>query len=436
MAGRSVSCRWACSVLAIVLTAADWPCFLGLNRDGSSPEVGVKPWPAGGPKLVWKVSTGEGYSAPSVVGGRVYYFDRVGGSCRLRCLDAATGREIWQYAYATNYADKYGYDGGPRTSPVIADGRVFVYGPEGQLHALTTDGKPIWKVNCAREYDVVQNFFGVGSTPLVEGNLLIVSVGGSPTGVEPDDFRQLKGNGSGIVAFNVATGREVYKSGDDLASYTSPVPVTIRGQRRIAYWARNDFITFDPNNGKIDTRYRWRSDILESVNAANPVFHGDRVLLSHCYGGGAVLLQLNEAGPKVAWRDDDRRRVTLGCHWATPVYADGHVFACSGRNASDAELRCVEFATGVVKWREPGLARSQLLLVDRHLVALTEYGVLLLLKATPDRYQELCRADFGPYGTKLLKPPSWAGPVLADGRLYLRGDGVLACLELIPKPSE
>jgi outer membrane protein assembly factor BamB len=298
----------------------------------------------------------------------------------------------------------------------------------------TDDGKLVWKVDTQADYGFVQNFFGVASVPAVEGDLLIVPVGGSPKGEpEPEDFRQLKGNGTGLVAFDKRTGREKYRATDELASFSCPVVTTIGGRRWGLYWGRNTLVGFEPATGKVEFRFPWRCKLLESAIAANPVVVGDRVLLTECYGQGSVLLAVKPGKAEVVWADDpgDRRK-RLECHWNTPIHVDGYVYGSSGRHSPEAELRCVELATGKVVWREPGLSRSQLMLVDGHFVVLTEYGQLLLVKVNPNRYEEVARLDLGHTGRRLLQYPCWAAPVLSHGLLYLRGQRRLVCLELIP----
>ena len=184
-------------------TGDDWPAFLGPTGDGVSREKGIlKEWPKGGPRVVWQQPLGIGYSMPTVSRGRLFVFDRIRNRCRLRCWNAETGASIWAFEYDTTYRDQYNYNGGPRCSPVVDGNRVYAFGPEGMLHCVrATDGKLVWKLDTKDEFGVIQNFFGVGSTPTVEGNLLLVHVGGSPEGSEKVAFDELKGNGSGLVAF-------------------------------------------------------------------------------------------------------------------------------------------------------------------------------------------------------------------------------------------
>ncbi len=204
---------------------SDWPCFLGPTGNSVSSEKGiVTPWPAAGPRLLWHKKLGQSYGAPSISRGRLFIFDRQRNQARLQAWKSETGDFLWVFEYPTAYQDLYGYNNGPRCCPVVDDDRVYIYGAEGMLHCLRAeDGKLLWKVDTAAEFGVIQNFFGVGSTPVVEGDLLLVMVGGSPEGSKGVDFGDLKGNGSGLVAFDKLTGKVRYKVTDQLASYASPV---------------------------------------------------------------------------------------------------------------------------------------------------------------------------------------------------------------------
>ena len=166
----------------------DWPRFLGPRGTSESPEKGIiQTWAQDGLRLVWQLPLGTGYSMPVISKGRLYQFDRKGKNGRLRCLKSETGTDLWEFEYPTDYEDFFGYNNGPRCSPVVDDGRVYIYGPEGMLHCLAAeDGKLLWKVDTKAEFGVVQNFFGVGSTPVrSKGDLLIAQVGGSPPGEGP-----------------------------------------------------------------------------------------------------------------------------------------------------------------------------------------------------------------------------------------------------------
>jgi outer membrane protein assembly factor BamB len=290
-------------------------------------------------------------------------------------------------------------------------------------------------VDTKKDFNFRQNFFGVGSAPVVEGDLLLAQVGGSPPGSDDVPIEELKSTGSAVVAFDKLTGKVRYKTGDDLASYAVPTLATIDGRRWCFVFARGGLLAFDPATGKTDFHFPWRARALESVNAANPVVAGDRVLISECYGPGSALLKVRPGGYDLLWDDSQKGRdKALLAHWATPIYHDGYVYGCSGRHPNGCELRCVELATGKVKWKRRDLSRTSLLMVDGHFVCLGEYGELLLLKVNPEKCEEVSRWDgAGPRDQPLLEYPCWAAPILADGLLYLRGKDRLVCLELIPR---
>jgi outer membrane protein assembly factor BamB len=423
---------------------SDWPRFLGPLGTSVSAEKGIlTAWPPDGPRIVWTRTIGIGYSMPAVSRGRLFLFHRDRNRAWLHCCNAETGKQLWAFAYPTDYKDLYNYNGGPRCCPVVDGDRVYAFGVEGMLHCLrASDGEVLWKVDTQTEFGVVQNFFGVGSTPVVEGDLLLVQVGGSPRGSDDVPFESVKGNGSGLVAFDKYTGKVRYKVSNDLASYSSPVVTTIDKRRWCLLFARGGLLGLEPATGKIDFHFPWRASTLESVNASNPVVVRNRVLISECYQLGSALLEVRPGGCKEVWTDRSKgRRKSLMCHWMTPIHVDGYVYGSSGRHANEAELRCVELATGKVMWRQPGLYRSSLLLADGHFVCLSEDGELRLLKVNPRRYEEVSAVVLrrqGPDGRAipgappLLREPCWAAPILSHGLLYVRGQGRLVCLDLIP----
>jgi outer membrane protein assembly factor BamB len=401
----------------------DWTSFLGPTHNGMSTETKLAhSWPKGGPKLVWEMTKGTGYSSPAISGDRLIMFHRVGNEERVECLHRETGDRYWKFAYPTHFEDRYGYNNGPRASPVIDGDHVYTYGAEGKLHCLKLEtGQVYWKRDLPAEFKVPHDFFGVASTPLIEGELLIVNVGapGGPT----------------VAAFDKKTGKLVWGAGDQWGpSYASPVPANVNGRRRIFVFAGGEsnpptggLLSIDPQSGAVDFSFPWRSKSYESVNAASPVVVGNQVFISASYKtGGALLNLLPNGGQSVAWTTQD-----MSTHFNTAIYKDGYLYGFDGRNEPDASLACLELKTGQVMWRvNPeweetllvdgaehrqtlGTFRGTLLWVDGKFLCLGEMGHLLWLDLTPKGYKELARAWL------FAARETWALPVLSHGLLYV-----------------
>ncbi len=387
-------------------SAGDWPQFRGPARDGISNETGlVDSWSKEGPPQVWAKKIGLGYSGPVVAGDRVIVFSRDGDKEVVQCLAAATGKERWKYVSATAYQDDYGKGDGPRATPVIAGSQVFTLGPSGTLTCLElATGKKVWSRPLNEDYAVRKNFFGVGTTPLVEGNLVLVNVGGK---------------GAGIVALARDTGKEVWRASDDAASYSSPVAVTVGGARRVVFFTREGIVVLDPARGTVVYRKRWRARMNASVNAATPVVAGDLLFISASYETGAIVLRIKKDGAEELWKSDD----VLSNHYETSIFHDGYLYGFDGRQELGARMRCVEMKTGKVRWTKEGFGCGSMVLAEGKLFILTEGGDLVLVRATPEAYRELARA-------RLLQRPCRAPLALAHGRLYLRDDRQVICLDV------
>jgi len=321
----------------------DWRRFLGPTNNATSRETKLlKTWPPGGPTIVWEMKIGEGFATPSILDGRLVFFHRVGDQARVECLDPESGRRYWQFSYPTHYRDRYGFNGGPRCSPVLDESRAYLYGVEGMLHCLDlATGKVIWKRDVAKEFKVHQDYFGVIPSPLVEGNLLIVNVGAP--------------GGPCVAAFDKRTGKLVWQAGDQWGpSCASPIPAVVHGKRRVFVFAGGDsrpptggLLCIDPVRGKIEFRFPFRSKTYTSVNASSPVIVGDQVFISSAYKtGGALLDVLPDGSHRVAWRTN-----ALRAHFMTPVYKDGFLYGIDGMRGSEIALTCIDLATGRRRWR-------------------------------------------------------------------------------------
>lgn len=419
----------------------DWPTFLGPTGDGKSQETRLNfDWPDEGPPIVWQTPLGVSYSGPSISRGRLFHFDRHGDEDRLICRKAESGQQLWSVSYPTSYEDMLDYDNGPRCSPVVDGARVYTFSAEGMLRCTSVaDGELLWEVDTSRKFNVVQNFFGVGSTPLVFEDLLIVNVGGSPPGGPENVYAgPALANGTGVVAFDKFQGKVVWQCADELASYASPVATHIDGRPWCFVFARGGLVALDPRTGEIDWHYPWRAKIFNSVNASSPVVVGSEVFISEAYGPGSSLLRVRSGEYDIVWKDDVRkRRKAMQLHWNTAIYHEGYLYGSSGRHTNEAQMRCIKWEDGSVQWSQGFLGRCSLLYADGHLISLAENGTLQVLKANPEKYdlvQSVLLQDAD--GEQLLQPDAWTAPVLARGLLYLRGEDRLVCLELANKPDE
>jgi outer membrane protein assembly factor BamB len=420
-------------------TSSDWPGFLGPHRNGKSDEHGLPTtWPPKGPPVVWHKPVGTGYSAPAISDGKLFQFSRTKDSAELKCFNAEIGAELWTCDHPTDFVDMLGYNNGPRATPVVDGPNVYTLGAEGVLQCVRiTDGHPVWRIDTTKKFNVVKNFFGVGSTPLIWNDLLLVNVGGSPPGGPTDVYAadgKVDPNGSAIVAFDKATGAIRWQTGNDLASYSSPVAAKIADRDIIFMFARSGLLAIDPAKGQTITQFPWRARKLESVNASTPVIVGDEIFISETYELGSAVVRFDGASFQEVWTDRNRRRnQAMALHWNTPIETGGYLYGSSGYHTEEAELRCVEWKTGKIMWSEPNMGRSSLLLVDGTLVCLSEDGTLRMIKPTPERYTELAKWELASDdGKPLLAYPAWAAPALSRGLLYVEGAGRLVCLKLIP----
>lgn len=394
-------------VLAQATLAADWPQLLGPARNGASSETGLLDiWPDRGPPVLWEHAVGEGYSGPVVADGLVVLCHRSGNEEIVEGLEAATGKPRWRHTSPTTYVDQLGKGDGPRSTPAIAGGRVFALGAEGRLQALDLKtGKKIWSRHLPDDYEMRASFFGVGTSPLVEGDRVLVNVGA---------------RGAGLVAFAADSGKELWKATDQEASYSSPSAATIAGVRHVFFLTREGLVDVDPATGTVRATRRWRARMNASVNAATPLVMDDHLFLSASYSTGALLLRVRANGVEEVWQGDR----SLSNHYNTSVAHGGHLYGIDGRQEEGARLRCVEWKTGKVRWSREGFGCAALILAEGRLLALTEGGELVLVDATADAYREKARAPV------LKATPCRAEIALADGRLYARDGKKLVCWNL------
>jgi outer membrane protein assembly factor BamB len=404
-----------CLLLAgVAVAAADWPQFLGPQRNGvyGGPPLATS-WPAGGPRKVWEKRIGQGFAGPVVAGDRLILFHRVGREEIVDAMDARTGEARWHFAYPTAYRDDFGFDEGPRAVPVVAGNRVYTFGAEGQLHAIdVTTGRRIWSVDTRMRFNVRKGFFGAAGSPLVEDGRVIANVGGT------DGTK-----GAGIVAFNAETGAVMWTATNHEASYSSPVGATFGGKRTAVFFTRNGLVGLDPASGSIFFQRMWRSRTSSSVNAATPLVIGDVIFISATYETGAAAVRVQGSELKELWSSDE----VLSNHYATSVHYNGYLYGFHGRQEFNPSFRSVELATGAVKWSVDKFHAGTVTLAGDKLLVLRETGELILANASPQAFRPLAQAQ-------ILPPTIRATPALSDGFLYARNtdtpEATLVCLDL------
>ncbi len=446
-----------------VRTGTDWAEFLGPHGTGISDEVGLADqWPQDGPPVLWDRRIGKGYSSPSVIGDRVVVHHRLRDQDVIECLNASDGNVNWKYEYDTDYTDPYGYNNGPRCSPVLTGSHCYTFGAQGRLVCLDLKtGMLVWERKTSKEWKVPDHFFGAGCTPVLYGKLLIVLVGGQPD--------------SGVVAFDAESGKAVWESvgkstwdgadtdqkgssyrwtGDEMiVSYSSPLIATIHGKTHLLCLVRQGLVSLDPQNGKVQFKYWFRARVHESVNAARPVVVDDHIFLSAAYETGAALLRVqpDDMGYDIVWRN----KRGMSTHWSTPIYRDGCIYGFSGRHEGEATLQCVDFKSGELVWETNGydgpvtdlrsngsgeiidaagrpatfFGRGSKTAIDGKYIMLGERGTLVLGKLSRDKFEQISRANY-----KQIHYPAWAAPVISRGRLYLRSEDHLLCLDVAKSP--
>ena len=431
-------------------TGEDWPRMLGVHYDSKSSETGIlKEWPKEGLKVLWSKKTGTGYGNGVAALGRWFQFDRHGDVERLTCYFAETGEELWKWEAKVVYRDEYGYNDGPRASPLVDEKSVYVYGVTGRLACIDIfTGKELWKRELSKDYGVVPNFFGVGATPLVYGDLLITMVGGSPAQrflkSEPsiNDLPNAKPNGTGMVALDKKTGKEIYRVGNYLSSYSAPVIASLSGEDYCVSLMREGLLVFRPKDGTGESFYPWRAAMLESVNAASPVVFDNKIFISEAYEIGSALLEWKDNALSLLWKDSgSRSSQAMRTHWNTPLLHKNRLYASSGRNPPDTDIRCIELTEEMppkIVWSHRNRDRGTGLLVDDHWLWLGEFGKLHLYSLSDNEWKILADMDLqsltDPASQEpLIEPPSWAPPVLSHGLLFVRGANRVVCLELIPQ---
>lgn len=379
-----------------------WPQFRGPRRDGVSTETGLLAgWSEAGPRVLWRHGLGGGFSGISYADGRLYTMFSEGSDEFLVSLDAASGKEVWRRRVGTTFKDRFG--DGPRSTPTVVDGVAYTLGSKGQLAAWKAgDGAAVWSHDLVREYGAGVPTWGVASSPLVEGQLLLVDVGGKKD--------------SSIVAFDKTSGKEVWRAQDDKAGYSAPLAITVGGLRQVLFLTGTRLVALAPEDGRRLWTVPWKTSY--DVNASTPVFvPPDGVFVSTGYDVGAVLFKVRVSDGRArverVWQSREMRN-----KFSSSVLHEGHLYGFD-----EGTLKCIEAATGEPNWRTRGLGHGSLIIADGHLIALGDKGILVQAEATPEAYRETGRV-------RAFEGKTWTVPTLAGGRLYLRDENELISMDL------
>jgi outer membrane protein assembly factor BamB len=392
------------------LRAADWPHYRGPTLDGRSAEQWPLPaWPADGLRRAWQAKTETGFSSFTIAGGRAYTVvaAQIDGVKREVCvaLDARTGQEIWRTPFGVARYDGGGDSGtpdnkggdGPRSTPVVSDGRVYLFGGAMNLVCLeASTGQSVWAKGILQDFGGRNIRWQSAASPVVDGELVFVA-GGGP--------------GQSLLAFNKKTGALVWKTQDDGATHATPVVADILGVRQVIFLTQRGLVALAPKDGAV----LWRHEHpFRTATGASPVVSGDIVYCSSGYGVGATAVKLSKAGGEfqatLLWRKPNQ----LMNHWSTPVAKDGFIYGLFGHAAyGKAPLACVELATGEQKWSQPGFGPGGVILVDNQLVVLADDGEVVVVKAAPAAYAETGRFQ-------AVAGKCWSTPAFSDGKIYLR----------------
>ena len=382
------------------LSADDWPRWRGPDMTGLSREKGwTADWPKEGPKLLWRANVATGFSAVAVAQGCLFTLGNSNETEIVWCLDAATGRQLWRHSYACPSDPQY-HEGGPGATPTLDGARVYTLGKRGHLFCLeAATGKVVWQRNVTNELGAVKPRWGFAGSPLFVGDLLILNAGAAGGALD----RQ--------------TGKAVWNSGTNAAGYATPVPYSADGERCVAIFAAKALVGVRVRDGRVLWRHPWETKW--DINAVDPIPVGQRFFVSSFDRGGA-LLDVSDRPPKIVWENREMLNNFNSC-----VHLNGFLYGVNGHfDHPYRDLRCLDAATGEVKWKYESLGLGSLMAADGKLIVLSDKGELVVAEATPIGFKPLARAH-------VLGGKCWTVPVLANGRIYCRNaTGTLICLDV------
>lgn len=388
-------------------TGGEWPQWRGANRDGISKETGLlKEWPADGPPLAWKATgAGRGYSSLAISKGRIYTMGLQGDREHIIALDVNTGKQVWATPHgASGFRNDRG--DGPRGTPTIDGDRLYALGGNGDLSALDLKtGRVVWTMNVLQKFGGSNIIWGISESPLVIGEKLLVNAGGP---------------GASVVALNKKDGSLIWKSQSDRAGYSSAIPIQVGGKTQVVFFTHQRGLGLDLETGNLLWDYPRAANNV--ANVATPIARGNRVFITSDYGNGGGLIEIKADGKGMTAAEVYFTK-EMRNHHSSAVLINDHLYGFSS-----SILTAMRFDTGEIAWRDRSVGKGSLVYADGHLYCLSENGVVGLVEATPEGYREK-----GRFRIPQESLPTWAHPVVAGGRLYLRDQDVIYAYDIRQK---
>ena len=380
-----------------------WTDFRGPKRDGEYREVPVlADWPASGLMPLWKQPVGGGYASFVVARGRAFTIEQRGVQEVVSAYDVPTGRELWTNSWVADFRESMGGDG-PRATPTWSDGKVYALGATGELRALAdTSGKVIWRTNILDDSHARNLDWGMAAAPLIVDDMVIVLPGGA--------------NGQSIVGYDRSTGKRMWSALGDKQAYASPMLVTLNGVRQLLVVSAARMIGVVPGDGKVLWEYSFPT--FNGINAAQPLVIGNnRVFVSASYDAGAAMIELSGSADHFSVREVWRNK-RMKNRFSGSVLRDGVIYGLD-----EGILAAIDAETGELKWKGGRYGYGQVLLAGNNLIVLTEDGDLALVRANPDRHQEITRFP-------VLEGKTWNVPAISGGYLLVRNLAEMAAFDL------
>lgn len=373
---------------AHTVLADDWPVWRGPTGDGISAEKGWSPSAVSAGKVLWRAHVGKGHASFAVAGGKVYTLGNADGQDSVFCFDAETGQQVWK----TSYACRAGSYPGPRATPTVDGALVYTLSRDGQFHCLeAASGKIKWK----KQVDTRIPKWGLASSPIVHGDLVVLNTGTSGT------------------AFHKTTGKRAWSAGNGVPGYASAVVRMSGSKATFLIFSKNSLICVSGKSGRPLWDFPWQTKY--DVNASDPVLVGKSgVFISSGYNKGCAMLRVGSRGASKVWQNTNMRT-----HMASCVSYEGHLYGFDDKN-----LRCIDKKKGDVRWTQGGFGKGGMMMADGKLIIISENGGnLVVAEASSKRYAEVARAQ-------VTQGHTWTPPVLANGRIYVRNDaGDIVCVD-------